>query len=89
MMGSENFVGPVNLGNPEEFTILDFAKKIISMTGSQSKITHKPLPADDPVQRRPDITLAKQRLGWSPKVSVDEGLKKTIEYFRKELAHGA
>jgi len=86
MMGSENFIGPVNLGNPEEFTILDFAKKIISMTGSKSKITHKPLPTDDPVQRRPDIALAKQKLGWSPKVSVDEGLKKTIEYFRKELA---
>jgi UDP-glucuronate decarboxylase len=86
MMGSENFIGPVNLGNPEEFTILDFAKKIISLTGSRSKITHKPLPADDPVQRRPDITLAKQKLGWSPKVSVDEGLRKTIEYFRKELA---
>jgi UDP-glucuronate decarboxylase len=89
MMGSENFIGPVNLGNPEEFTILDFAKKIISMTGSKSTITHKPLPADDPVQRRPDITLAKQKLGWSPKVSVDEGLRKTIEYFRKELTHGA
>jgi UDP-glucuronate decarboxylase len=89
MMGSENFIGPVNLGNPEEFTILDFAKKIISLTGSKSKITHKPLPADDPVQRRPDITLAKQKLGWSPKVSVDEGLRKTIEYFRKELTHGA
>jgi UDP-glucuronate decarboxylase len=89
MMGSENFIGPVNLGNPEEFTILDFAKKIISLTGSKSKITHKPLPADDPVQRRPDITLAKQKLGWSPNVSVDEGLRKTIEYFRKELTHGA
>jgi UDP-glucuronate decarboxylase len=86
MMGSEDFIGPVNLGNPEEFTILNFAKKIISMTGSKSKITHKPLPTDDPAQRRPDITLAKQKLGWIPKVSVDEGLRKTIEYFRKELA---
>ena len=89
MMASENFIGPVNLGNPEEYTILDLAKMIISLTGSKSKIAHKPLPADDPVQRRPDITLAKQKLGWSPKVGVDEGLRKTIEYFRKELAHGA
>ncbi len=89
MMESENFIGPVNIGNPEEYTILDLARKIIAMTGSKSKITRKPLPSDDPTQRKPDITLANQKLGWQPKVSVDEGLKRTIEYFRKELAHGA
>jgi UDP-glucuronate decarboxylase len=86
MMNSEDFIGPVNLGNPEEFTILDFAKKIVAMTGSKSKIVHKPLPSDDPTQRQPDITLASEKLGWKPKVSVDEGLKKTIEFFRKELS---
>jgi UDP-glucuronate decarboxylase len=86
MMGSENFTGPVNLGNPEEFTILALAKKIIAMTGSRSKIVFKPLPSDDPTQRQPDIGLAKQKLGWQPKVTVDEGFKTTIDYFRKELA---
>lgn len=85
MMNSEKFTGPVNIGNPEEYTILDLAKKIISMTGSRSKIVYRPLPADDPVQRRPDISLAGQVLGWRPKVSVDDGLRMTIEYFRKEL----
>jgi UDP-glucuronate decarboxylase len=85
MMNSENFIGPVNLGNPEEYTILELAKKIIAMTGSKSKISYKPLPSDDPTQRRPDITLAGEKLEWKPKVSADEGLKKTIEYFKKEL----
>jgi UDP-glucuronate decarboxylase len=85
MMECDNFVGPVNLGNPDEYTILDFAKKIVTMTGSRSKIIHKPLPSDDPTQRQPDITLAGTKLGWKPRVSVDEGLKRTIEYFRKEL----
>jgi UDP-glucuronate decarboxylase len=86
MMGSEDFTGPVNLGNPEEFTILALAKKIIAMTGSRSKIAFKPLPSDDPTQRQPAIGLAKQKLSWQPKVSVDEGFKTTIDYFRKELA---
>ena len=86
MMNKENFTGPVNLGNPDEYTILDFAKKIVAMTGSKSKIVHKPLPSDDPTQRQPDITLAGEKLGWTPKVSVDEGLKRTIEFFRKELS---
>lgn len=85
MMNSEKFTGPVNIGNPEEYTILDLAKKIISITGSRSKIVYLPLPEDDPVQRRPDISLAVQVLGWRPKVSVDDGLKMTIEYFIKEL----
>ena len=86
LMNSENFIGPVNIGNPEEYTILDLAKKIITMTGSTSKITKKPLPSDDPTQRQPDISLAGEILGWKPKVSVTDGLSKTIEYFRKELA---
>ncbi len=86
MMASENFTGPVNLGNPEEFTILELAKKIIAMTGSRSKIVFKALPSDDPTQRQPDIGLAKQKLGWQPKVTVDEGFNTTIDYFRKELA---
>jgi UDP-glucuronate decarboxylase len=85
LMNSENFIGPVNIGNPEEYTILDFAKKIIAMTGSKSKISFKPLPSDDPTQRMPDITLAGEKLGWKPRISVDEGLKRTIEYFKKEL----
>jgi len=86
MMDSENFIGPVNLGNPEEYTILDFAKKIIAMTGSKSRIIHQPLPSDDPTQRQPDITLAGAKLGWKPTVSVDDGLKRTIAYFKKELS---
>jgi UDP-glucuronate decarboxylase len=85
MMDSENFTGPVNLGNPEEYTILEFAQKIIAMTGSKSKIAYRPLPSDDPRQRQPDITLAGQKLGWKPVVSVTDGLTRTIEYFRKEL----
>jgi len=80
------FTGPVNLGNPGEFTIMELAEKIIRMTGSKSRIVHRPLPSDDPVQRRPDISLAKKELGnWTPKVSLDEGLKMAIEYFRQLL----
>jgi UDP-glucuronate decarboxylase len=86
MMDNENFIGPVNLGNPEEYTILSLAKKIITMTGSRSPIVFKPLPSDDPTQRMPDITLASSKLGWKPAVSVDDGLTRTIEHFRKELA---
>lgn len=85
LMNSENFTGPVNIGNPEEYTILELAKKIIAMTGSKSKITKKPLPSDDPTQRQPDISLASEKLGWKPKVSVTDGLSRTIDYFRKEL----
>jgi UDP-glucuronate decarboxylase len=85
MMNTEDFIGPVNLGNPEEYTILELAKKIIAMTSSKSKITFKPLPSDDPAQRMPDITLAGKEFGWRPTVPVDEGLKRTIEYFKKEL----
>lgn len=81
----DDFYGPVNLGNPQEYTILEIAKKIIDMTKSKSKITFHPLPADDPTQRKPDITLASEKLGWKPKIFLDEGLVKTIEYFRKAL----
>jgi UDP-glucuronate decarboxylase len=86
MMNIENFTGPVNIGNPEEYTILDLAKKIIAMTGSRSSIVYRPLPSDDPTQRQPDITMAGDKLGWKPTVSVDAGLQRTIEYFKKELA---
>ncbi len=86
MMNSpDDFTGPVNIGNPEEFTILELAKLVIELTGSRSKIVHLPLPQDDPKQRRPDITLAKKKLGWQPKVPLVEGLKKTIEYFDNVL----
>lgn len=77
--------GPVNLGNPGEFTMVELAEQVLKLTGSRSKIIHLPLPQDDPRQRRPDITLAKQKLGWEPKVPLAEGLKLTIEYF-KQLA---
>ena len=73
---------PVNLGNPKEMSILDFAKKVIEITGSKSKIIHKELPVDDPKVRRPDIMFAKKELGWEPKINIEEGLKKTIEYFQ-------
>ena len=78
-----SFIGPVNLGNPSERTILDFAKLIIELTNSKSKIIYKPLPSDDPTQRKPDITLAKEKLGWEPMVNIEEGLLKTIEYFKE------
>jgi UDP-glucuronate decarboxylase len=85
LMGAEDITGPVNLGNPEEHTILEVAKKIIKLTKSASKIVHKPLPADDPVRRRPDISLAKKKLSWTPHVKLDEGLEKTIAYFKDML----
>ncbi len=81
MNSSDDFTGPVNLGNPSEFSILELAKKIKELTGSKSKIIFKPLPHDDPRQRKPDITLAKESLGWKPITPLEEGLKKTIEYF--------
>jgi len=75
--------GPINLGNPDEYRILDLAKKVITLTNSKSKITFRPLPQDDPTRRKPDVALAKKKLGWKPKISLEEGLKQTIEYFRK------
>ncbi len=82
LMNAENFTGPVNLGNPEELTMTEIAEKIINLSGSRSKMVFRPLPEDDPKQRRPDISLAKAKLGWQPSVKVDDGLKKTIDYFR-------
>jgi len=85
MMNSrDGFTGPVNLGNPGEFTMLELAKKVIELTGSKSDIVYMPLPQDDPLQRKPVIELAKKELGWEPKIMLEEGLNKTIEYFRKE-----
>ena len=84
MMNSrDGFTGPVNLGNPGEFTMLELANKVLNITGSSSKIVYKPLPQDDPTQRKPVIDLAKKELDWEPHINLDEGLKKTIEYFSK------
>lgn len=77
--------GPINIGNPGEFTVKELAEKVLALTGSQSTIAYEPLPKDDPKQRRPDISLAKDRLDWQPAVPLEEGLKKTIEYFKEEL----
>ena len=85
MMNKNSFTGPVNIGNPDEYTILDFAKKIKEFTGTKAKIVFKPLPQDDPMQRRPDITLAREKLDWEPKISLSEGLSKTVEYFKGRL----
>ena len=82
MNTGDDFTGPVNVGNPNEFTILQLAEKIISLCNSSSKIVWQPLPSDDPMQRQPDISLAKSKLGWEPKVQLEEGLVKTIEYFK-------
>ena len=82
MDGPDDFVGPVNLGNPGEFSILELAEMTIKMTGSRSKIIFEELPQDDPLQRQPDITLAKERLGWEPGVDLEVGLGKTIGYFK-------
>ena len=80
-----DIMGPVNLGNPAEFTIKELAKEVIKLTGSSSEIIYQDLPQDDPKQRRPDISLAKERLSWQPTVELKEGLPKTIEYFKKVL----
>ena len=82
MMDQDEFIGPVNIGNPGEFTMLELAHAVLEQTGSKSKIVYKPLPGDDPKMRRPDITLAKKTLGWEPKVNLFDGLQKTIEYFK-------
>ena len=83
MNAPDDFIGPVNLGNPGEFTILELAEKVIKLTRSRSKIVYKPLPHDDPIQRQPNIKLAKNKLKWEPKVNLEDGLKETIKYFRK------
>ncbi len=85
MKAPDYFMGPVNIGNPNEFSILELAKKIIALTGSASKIVYLPLPEDDPLQRQPNIDLAKERLGWEPKTQLEEGLERTIEYFKTHV----
>jgi len=82
MATGDDFIGPVNLGNPGEFTIRELAEKTLEMVGSKSKLINEPLPEDDPRQRQPDITLAKEKLGWEPVIKLDEGLQKTIDYFK-------
>jgi UDP-glucuronate decarboxylase len=85
MDGPDAFTGPVNLGNPAEFTIMELARKTIDLTGSRSRIVFQPLPQDDPMQRQPDISMAREKLGWEPKTDLEEGLRKTIDYFNSIL----
>lgn len=85
MNSDDSITGPINCGNPNEFTILELAEKVIKLTGAKSKIIYKPLPSDDPMQRKPDISKAKELLSWEPKVQLEEGLLKTIEYFKKQI----
>ena len=85
MATPDDFTGPVNLGNPAEMTILEMAETVIRFTGSKSKIIHEPLPKDDPIRRKPDISLATSKFGWVPKVKLEEGLVSTIDYFRRVL----
>jgi UDP-glucuronate decarboxylase len=85
MQTGDDFIGPVNIGNPGEFTMLELAEKVLKLTGSKSKLIFLPLPEDDPMQRQPDISLAKKVLDWEPKIALEEGLKRTIEYFRETL----
>ena len=82
MDSDDSVTGPVNMGNPGEFTMLELSEKVLALTGSKSRLVHKPLPSDDPKQRKPDITLAEKLFGWKPEIDLDEGLKRTIEYFR-------
>ena len=86
MEDESGFPGPINIGNPGEFTMLELAEKILKKVGGKSKISYLPLPQDDPKQRQPDISLAKEKLGWEPEVPLDEGLDHTIEYFRKKIS---
>jgi UDP-glucuronate decarboxylase len=86
MASPKDFVGPVNIGNPNEVTMLELAERILSLTSSKAKLAFKPLPADDPRQRQPDITLAQKNLDWQPTVSLEDGLKETIAYFRRTLS---
>lgn len=85
MMENDSFIGPVNLGNPGEFTMLELAEKVLKFTDSKSRLIHCPLPGDDPTKRRPDISLAKEKLNWQPEIKLDEGLLKTIEYFKSVI----
>jgi UDP-glucuronate decarboxylase len=83
MQSPDDFTGPVNLGNPVEMTMLELAEKVLAITGSDSRIVYEPLPSDDPNQRRPDITKAKEALDWTPRVGLDEGLERTVAYFKQ------
>ena len=85
LMNTEGITGPVNIGNPGEFTMLELAEKVLTLVGGKSKIVHRPLPQDDPLQRQPDISLARAKLGWEPTIPLEEGLRRTIAYFRKSL----
>ena len=85
-MNKNNFLGPVNIGNPIEFTIKELAEKVIDMTNSSSKIIYTSARMDDPIRRKPDITLAKEKLGWEPVIKLEEGLQKTINHFEKILS---
>ena len=85
-MNTEGVTGPVNIGNPGEFTMLELAELILKQVGGSSKLTFHPLPGDDPLQRQPDITLAKEKLSWEPTISLEQGLEKTIDYFRSVIA---
>ncbi|MCB1842046.1 MAG: UDP-glucose 4-epimerase, partial [Halioglobus sp.] len=86
LMGTgSDFTGPVNIGNPNEFTIRELAEKVLQLTNSRSSLVFRPLPSDDPMQRQPDISLARSVIGWEPQVQLEEGLTRTIEYFRKML----
>ena len=85
MKSEEGFTGPVNIGNPGEFTMLELAQLVLKLSNSKSKIVYQPLPSDDPKQRQPDISLANAKLGWEPKVKLEDGLKETIAFFKKLL----
>jgi UDP-glucuronate decarboxylase len=85
-MNQDAFIGPVNIGNPGEFTIKELAEKVLTLTGSTGTIVYKDIPPDDPKQRQPDITFAREKLGWEPRIRLDEGLKKTIDYFKQTLS---
>jgi UDP-glucuronate decarboxylase len=86
MDSADEVTGPVNIGNPDEFTMLELAKRVLEETGSTSLIEHHPLPVDDPVRRRPDITRARELLGWEPTVPFSDGITRTVEFFRTHLA---
>jgi len=85
MMDQDDDTGPINLGNPSEITIRELAECVLRLTGSKSRIEYRPLPADDPLQRRPDIGRARQRLDWQPGIALEDGLKETIAHFRKQV----
>jgi UDP-glucuronate decarboxylase len=85
----DDFTGPINIGNPHEFTIRELAERVIALTGSRSSLIFKPLPSDDPRQRQPNISLARSMLDWEPRIELDEGLQKTIAYFRRLVSTAA